>query len=121
MEYKWKKYYSEIFKTYTSELFSKLWGRHIDEYGEYYEDVYKYELEERKEDFAEYMYLFNKYSIKYNRNAIAIYLIHIFEGLGSCDNPNGAYEIADNIIQSINDRVGFNDAWHPEGNPILFD
>ena len=116
MENKWKKYYSEIFKAYESECFSKMWGNHISEYGEYYIDIYKHELEERREDFAEYMHLFNKYNIKYNKNAIAIYLIHLFESLGNCDNPKSAYDVADSIILDMNNKVGFNGIQYPEDN-----
>ena len=114
MEFRWKKYYGEIFNTYHSEFFSKMWGNHTDEYGNKYENVFKNELILKKEDFSEYMYLFNKYGIKYNRKAIAMYIIHLFDGLKKCDYPERAYDIADMIINSIDKKSEFNNLLHPE-------
>lgn len=118
MEQKWKKYYNEIFRTYTSEFFIKLWGDYLDEYGDEYEDVYKWELKGMKSEFIEFMYLFNKYDLEYDKNAIALKIIDLFETLGDCDCVEGAYKMADMLLYSIEKRIGFNDAWHPEGKPI---
>lgn len=118
MEEKWKKYYYEIFKTYKSEFFIKLWGNNLDEYGDEYEEVYKYELASISNRFIEFMFLHQKYNIEYDENSIGMYIIEMFEGLGDCDHPEGAFEMAKLIIHSIKHRIGFNDIWHPEGRPI---
>ena len=118
MEAKWKKYYSEIFRTYQSEFFRKMWGDHIDEWGEEYEEVYIHELSEMRDDFANFMYLFNKYNIDYSRDAITLQLLYLFGGLSDTSNVQGAYDMADMIIHSIIKRIGFNDVWHPEGRPL---
>lgn len=118
MEFRWKKYYGEIFKTYQSEIFSKIWGNHINENGSEYRAIFENELRIKKEDFSEYMYLFNKYGIKYNRKAIGMYIIHLFDGLKKCDYPEGAYDIADMIINSINKKMIFNELSHPEVKSI---
>lgn len=95
-----------------------MWGDHLDEWGEEYEEIYSYELEEMKEEFVIFMYLFNKYNIKYNRDSIALHLLFLFEGLGDCNCPKGAYEMADIIIISIERRIEFNNCSHPEGKAI---
>lgn len=118
MNDKWINYYSEIFRTYSSEFFLKLWGDSLDEYGEEYENVYRYELNSMKSEFACFMLLFNEYKIDYSRDAIAMKIIEMFEMLGRCDYPTNAWSMADMIILSINRRIGFNDTWHPKGRPI---
>lgn len=115
---KWYKYYKEIFRTYQSGFFIKMWGTDTDEYGDDYEDVYKYELRNREEHFADFMLLHQKYNIDYDERAIGLFIINMFECLGDCDYPEGAFEMARMIIYAIKHRIGFNDVWHPEGKPI---
>lgn len=115
---KYKEYYNEMFRTYESEFFTKLWGDNLDEYGEEYIEVYNYELLSIKEEFINFMLLHQKYGIEYDERAIGMYIISLFEGLGHCDYPNGAFEIAKLIAHTIKYRIGLNDIWHPEGKPI---
>lgn len=117
---KWNRYYKEMFLVWQSEFFNKLWGDYLDEYGEEYEEVYKWELEDRRESFSGFMCLFNIYNIPYERNAIAMHILDLFESLGKCDNPDGAFEMADKVIHAINIELGFNSIKCPicriEGN-----
>lgn len=117
MEAKWKKYYSEMFRTYRAGFFTKMWGDHLDEWGEEYEVSFEHELEDMEKDFASFMYLFNKYNIEYNRDSVAMKIIDMFEELGNCKNVKGAYEMADMVIHAIKIKIGFNNTWHPEGRP----
>lgn len=104
MKNKWEKYYSKIFNNYKSEMFEKLWGSKFDECQSKYIDNYKFELMNKADEFAYFMYLYNKYKMPYSRDAIAMKIIELFEGLGTCTNPNGAYEIADNILSEIDKK-----------------
>lgn len=118
MEEKWRKYYSEMFRTYKSEFFTKLWGDHLDEWGDEYEEVYKYELKNMSNYFVSFMLLHQKYKLEYDERTIGMYIIDMFEGLGGCDYPEGAFKMAKHIIYAIKHRIGFNDTWHPEGRPV---
>lgn len=82
MENKYRKYYHEMFRTYESEFFTKLWGDHLDEYEEEYTKVYKYELAEMGNYFVNFMLLHQKYKLDYDEKAIGMYILNMFEGLG---------------------------------------
>lgn len=57
-------------------------GDSLDEYEEECENVYRCELNSMKSEFACFMLLFNEYKIDYNRDAIAMKIIEMFEMLG---------------------------------------
>lgn len=118
MENKWREYYSEIFNTYTIRFFVELWGNSVDEYGVEFEEIYKNELEDMRKEFVDFMFLFNKYDMEYNRDVISIKFLDMFNRLNSFNNIEGAYAIADEIIEGIDCMCGFGYAWHPLGSPF---
>lgn len=118
MEKLWRNYYSAMFRNYSYSIFDKMWGSSHDEEGEEYCEIYKKELEIKKDSFVDFMYLFNKYNLKYNRDSLALKIIELFEDLGTCSNQYSAYFIADRMLNDIDNKIAFNIVSHPLASKV---
>lgn len=114
----YKKYYLQLYKVYSTELFVKIWGDSEDEYGEEYTETYGCELVDLAIDFSNYLVILDKYEMPLNEDILAYFLLSQMNGLSlkDSDSIEGTRSVARLMLYSISNRVGMNSVDHPLKN-----
>lgn len=111
---KWLNYYREMFVSFQSDFIDKVIGDSEDINDYSYEESYRFELFRKREEFAQFMCLFNKYNLKYDKNAIAMYIINLFKDISYHNSIDGARIMSDLIIDTIKKESSINNISCPK-------